>query len=220
MQIYNFCRGVWKDGTHIVYGGNGHPTSGGVGPDCNFMFPGNSDTVCNYGTNGILPNGGLNQNGNYWTEATVGNAPHDRLGLASIGPFNFNAGQTVPLDYCFTWARAYQGDNNASVELLRERIAALAPAWNNLIKAPVTYFGVPEKPQTAGISVFPNPLRDKATVTIMGTSTLPYRLLSINGKLVQQGILNPGNNQLDISTLKPGIYILKSGNLNIRIVKM
>ncbi len=217
---YNHMRSIWRDGNHMIYGGNAHPSAGGLGPDCNFMFPGNSDTVCNYGTNGILPNGGLNQNGNYWTEATVGNIPDDRRGVASIGPFNFNAGETIPLDYCFTWARDYNGDNISSAELLRTRIAALAPSWNTLITAPKTYFGVPETEQGNSILVYPNPVKNKATVTNESSSQREYLLYSINGLFIKQGILKPGNNLLDISELKPGVFILKSGNSNVRIVKM
>ena len=220
IDYYNIMRGNWKDGTHMIYGGNGHPTVGGVGPDCNFMFPGNSDTICNYGTNGIIPNGGLNQNGNYWTEITAGNPPDDRHGLASIGPFNFDAGETIPLDYCFTWARDYTGDNISSAELLRTRIAALAPSWNTLITAPETYFGKTENQKGNSILVYPNPVKGKATVTNESSSQREYMLFSINGSFLKQGILKPGNNLLDISDLNPGIYILKSGSNNVRLVKM
>ena len=220
VEYYNLMKSFWRDGSKMIYGGNGHTSTGGLGPDCNFMFPGNSDTVCNYGTNGILPSGGLNQNGNYWTEATTGNAPGDRKGVASIGPFNFNAGQTIPLDYCFTWARDYNGDNNSSAELLRTRIAALAPSWNTLITTPETYFGVPETELGNSILIYPNPVKSKATVTNESTSQQEYMLFSINGSVLKQGILKPGNNLLDISDLKPGVYILKSGSRNVRVVKM
>jgi hypothetical protein len=220
IEYYNLMKSVWRDGSKMIYGGNGHLTAGGLGPDCNFMFPGNSDTICNYGTNGILPNGGLNQNGSYWTDATTGNIPGDRRGVASIGPFNFNAGQAIPLDYCFTWARDYNGDNISSAELLRTRIAALAPLWNTLITSPDTYFGVPETEQGNSILVYPNPVKNKATVTNESSSQREYLLYSINGLLIKQGILKPSNNLLDISDLKPGVYILKSGNSNVRIVKM
>lgn len=220
IQYYNYMKSTWKDQTHLIYGGNGHVTAGGVGPECNFMFPGNSDTICNYGTNGITPNGGLNQNGNYWTEATTGNAPGDRRGIASVGPFNFKAGETIPLDYCFTWARDYQGDNNSSVNLLRERIAALSPSWNTLIKSPVTYFSIPENPVSMKLALYPNPVHEKATISLESSSPLSYQLFSINGMYISQGTLKPGNNLLDISGLKPGIYILKSGSHNVRIVKM
>jgi hypothetical protein len=53
-----------------------------------------------------------------------------------------------------------------------------------------------------------------------GASQQPYQLFSINGELLSQGTLKPGSNLLDISTLKPGVYILKSGSHNARVVKM
>jgi hypothetical protein len=220
IQYYNYMISYWMDGTQMLYGGNGHITTGGVGPECNFMFPGNSDTICNLGTNGIPPNGGYNQNGYYWTENTTGNEPGDRRGVASVGPFNFSAGETVPLDYCFSWARDYQGDNNSSVELLRDRIAALTPDWNYLANIPLTYYGVPENTKGVSHLVYPNPVHKKATIVVEGSSKQPYQLYSITGELILHGILNPGNNLLDISTLKPGVYILKSGSRNMRIVKM
>jgi len=206
------------DQNHLMYSASDSYT--GVGPQCNYVYPGNSDTLCNWGTNGLMPGGGYNQNGTYWTESAVGNPPKDKQGLASVGPFTFAPKQTIPLDYCFTWARDYNGDNISSAELLRDRIAALAPSWNTLITAPITYFGVPDNLQSANLTVYPNPIRDKATVVFEGTSPQPYQLFSINGEHLSQGTLKPGSNLLDISTLKPGVYILKSGSYNARVVKM
>ena len=68
-EYYNFLRGIWKDNTIMLYGGNAHVNSGAVGPECNFMFPDDSDP-CNWGTNFQPPNGGYNQNGKYWNENT------------------------------------------------------------------------------------------------------------------------------------------------------
>ncbi len=216
---YSAMCGFYNNSTiHLMFGTS--DSIPGVGPSCNYVYPGNSDTVCNWGTEGVLPGGGYNQNGKYWSENTVGNLPNQKQGLASAGPFTFEPGQTIPLDYCFAWARDYTGDNNSSVELLRERIAALSPYWNTLITIPVTYSGVPEIQQSTAISVYPNPVHDKTTVTLEGTSSMVYSLYSINGKLISQGILKPGQNLLDISNLKPGVYILKSGSRNARVVKM
>jgi len=219
-NAYNYMQNKFPDNSHTIYGGNGHITSGGVGPDCNYMFPGNSDTVCNWGTNGVIPNGGFNQNGYYWTETAVGNVPSDRRGIASVGPFSFSAGQIVPLDYCLTYARDYTRNNNSSASLLVKRIASLAPSWNVLINSPEMYHGVSENQFRNLLLIYPNPLREKATVVFEGTSQQPYQLFSINGELLLQGTLKPGSNLLDVSTLKPGVYILKSGSRNTRIVKM
>ncbi|MCR5646248.1 MAG: hypothetical protein K6F96_07680 [Bacteroidales bacterium] len=98
-DYYNLLQARWKDGSHLQYGGIGYPgMEGTVGPDCNYMFPGDSDPD-NLGTNGIAPNEGYNTNGKYWTEETTGNQPSDRRGLAMVGPFRFPAGGKQELDY-------------------------------------------------------------------------------------------------------------------------
>lgn len=220
INYYNYMKSIWKDASKMIYGGNGHLTTGGLGPECNFMFPGNSDTVCNYGTNGILPNGGLNQNGNYWTEATAGNVAGDRRGVASVGPFNFDAGETIPLDYCFSWARDYNGDNIASAELLRTRMAALAPSWGTLIQAPQSYLGNKETETGKSIKVFPNPANTEVYVILGEVNKQPYFLFSANGSCVKQGVLLPGTNKIELSGILPGVYTLKTNNEVVRVVKI
>ncbi len=103
-EYYNMLCSKWRDGSHTKYGGNAHQYNGGVGPDCYYMFPGNSDP-CNFGTNGVevdvtIPE--LDYGSTGWTEVAVGNAPSDRRGLAIIGPFNFEAGGMQEVDFCLT----------------------------------------------------------------------------------------------------------------------
>ena len=117
-EYYNYLRGFWKDNTRMLYGGNGHYSSGAVGPACDFMFPGDSDP-CNWGTHGAPPNGGFNQNGLYWTEETVGNNPSDRRFMQSAGPFTLRSGAVNYITVGIPWARATSGGPWASVELLR-----------------------------------------------------------------------------------------------------
>ena len=112
-DYYNLMRGVWKNGGHIQYGGNGVAgQSGTVGPDCRFMFPYDSDPL-NWGTDGVMPNGGYNQNGLYWSESTGNNgspnAPGDRRGLASSGPFTLESGTVQVIDraYVTCWFTNY-----------------------------------------------------------------------------------------------------------------
>jgi len=117
-EHYNFLRGIWKDNTQMMYGGNAHVSSGAAGPECEFMFPGDSDP-CNWGTAGIPPGGGLNTEGNYWTEETVGNNPWDRRFMQSAGPFTLKPGAVNYITFGVPWARAVSGGPWASVELLR-----------------------------------------------------------------------------------------------------
>ncbi|MCB0805180.1 MAG: hypothetical protein KDC05_05225 [Bacteroidales bacterium] len=116
-EYYNFLQGIWKDNERMKYGGNAHDTDPGA-PECDFMFPGDSDP-CNWGTDGLPPTGGLNQNGNYWTEENVGNPPSDRRFMQSAGPFTLKPGAVNYITVGLPWARAISGGPSASVELLR-----------------------------------------------------------------------------------------------------
>lgn len=104
-DYYNMMKGLWRHGEPIMYGGDGvegHP--GVVGPACKFMFPYDSDPY-NWGTGGVMPNGGYNQNNFYWSEQTgnngMPNTVGDRRGLASSGPFRFNSGTVQVIDRAY-----------------------------------------------------------------------------------------------------------------------
>lgn len=112
-EYYNFLRGIWKDNTKMQYGGNAHVSAGGYGPDCDFMFPGDSDP-CNWGTGGLPPNGPV-----FWTEQTAGNQPEDRRFMQSAGPFTLAPGAVNYITVGIPWAKANAGGPWASVELLR-----------------------------------------------------------------------------------------------------
>ncbi len=118
-QYYNYLRGYWKDGSPMNYGGTAYPGDPGtVGPQCDFMFPGDSDP-CNWGTGGTPPNGGYNQNGLYWNEVTAGNNPFDRRFMQSAGPFTLMPGAVNYITFGIPWAKAISGGPTASVALLR-----------------------------------------------------------------------------------------------------
>lgn len=117
IEYYNFLRGIWKDGSVMVYGGNGYPgTQGSTNIPAAFMFPGASDTVCWWGTGGIDP-------GFYWTETNLGpgggsNQPCDRRFVFSAGPFTLLPGQTNFITFGVAWARATTGGALASLQKL------------------------------------------------------------------------------------------------------
>ena len=110
-QYYNLLRGIWKDGQRMRYGGNAHPSSGGTGPECDFMFPELSD-VCDWGTGGQTPSPKL------WTEVTAGNPWGDRRFMQSAGPFTLRPGACNYITVGIPWARA-AGTPWESVELLK-----------------------------------------------------------------------------------------------------
>ena len=113
IHYYQYLKGIWKDGTKMLYGGNAHYTSGAYGPECDFMFPGDSDP-CNWGTAGKNPNGPK-----YWTEETANNVPYDRRFMESAGPFTLEPGAINYITVGVPWARSFVGGPFQSVELLR-----------------------------------------------------------------------------------------------------
>lgn len=112
-EYYNLLRGIWKDGTKMLYGGNAHSNSGAYGPACDFMFPDETD-LCDWGTGGTPPNGPRK-----WTEEIAGNQPLDRRFMQSAGPFTLEPGAVNYITVGIPWARAASGGPFASVELLR-----------------------------------------------------------------------------------------------------
>lgn len=118
-EYYNYLRGIWKDNTKMIYGGTAHVSdANAVGPECDFMFPSDTDP-CNWGTGGVPPNDGYNQDGKYWTEETQNNQPGDRRFMQSAGPFTLEPGAVNYITVGIPWARATTGGPWASVELLR-----------------------------------------------------------------------------------------------------
>ena len=123
-EYYNYLKGIWRNGEKMQYGGDAFSAAGGaVGPECDFMFPYDTDP-CNWGTGGQPPNGGWNINGNYWSEENGGaggqqNPPGDRRFMQSAGPFTLKSGAVNYITVGIPWARAQSGGAWASVELLR-----------------------------------------------------------------------------------------------------
>lgn len=112
-EYYNFLRGIWKDNTKMLYGGNAHESSGAYGPECDFMFPAETD-LCDWGTGGIPPNGAK-----HWTEVEAGNQPEDRRFMQSAGPFELKPGAVNYITVGIPWAKAPSGGPEASIALLK-----------------------------------------------------------------------------------------------------
>lgn len=114
-EYYNLLRGIWKDNQPMKYWGLAHPSAGGTGPECDFMFPGDTDP-CFWGTRGVP----VSYSSGYWTEETAGNPPYDRRFMQSAGPFTLEPGAVNYITVGIPWARASSGGPWASVLALKE----------------------------------------------------------------------------------------------------
>ncbi len=205
-EYYNYLKGIWKDGTVMEYGGNGHINSGAYGPAANFMFPGLSDP-CFLGTGGEEPFGPID-----WTETSAGNTPGDRRGLSVMGPFTFEPGTMERVDIAFV--SAFPDDDNTAVEQLMNYIDVVKAEYQE----DPTYFGYQwlgiedEKVETTAskLITYPNPVDNLLTFIYEGNyNTATYKLTDIMGKIIITGNVNKDeSNIIDLSKLTSGLFIL------------
>ncbi|HEY9114214.1 MAG TPA: T9SS type A sorting domain-containing protein [Bacteroidales bacterium] len=209
-HYYDYMNSIWKDGTAMEYGGNGHVSSGAYGPACNFMFPGMTDP-CYWGTNGEEPYGPVD-----WTEEIAGNEPEDRRGLSVMGPFTFQPNSMQKVDFAFVTARGDDGPLS-SVELLKTYIDDVKEAYYRNSD----YFGyqwLGEEENVAEVQqlrIYPNPAIDEIWVNYNNQSSVQYAIFDTYGRMVKQGELSGiGSNKIPISELKGGMYIIRITDKN------
>lgn len=216
-EFMYYLNGQWLDGVHFSYGGSGHPAAGATGPDCNFLYPYDSDP-CNWGTNGIQPAGfstGAGGSGPYWTEGQAGNVPADTRGLGVIGPFSIARGQVQSLDLAMIYGRNY-ADTNAfsSLSVTQERIDKIRGYFQQS-STPCGNWAVsldpkPIKPEKT-LRLYPNPARNTVNVECLNFGKNPeYTVFNLIGLEVSRGILQDNSvNTLNISDLNSGVYFLR-----------
>lgn len=115
-QYYNYMRGIWKDGSPLVYGGNGYQTAGA--DSCEFMFPGDTDPN-GWGTRGVPLNSLFPWSETEPTPGGTPNTPDDRRFLQAAGPFTLLPGAVNYITTGVVWARSTSGGPLASVKLVR-----------------------------------------------------------------------------------------------------
>lgn len=72
---------------------------------------------------------------------------------------------------------------------------------------------------TKTVSVFPNPANDAMTIVWPGVETADYTVSSLTGQLVQKGSLSTGKNEIDLTSVVPGMYMMTIGQQVIKFVK-
>ncbi|RLD79468.1 MAG: hypothetical protein DRJ15_09330, partial [Bacteroidetes bacterium] len=206
IEYYNFMRALWKDETHMIFGGYGHFNSGGVGPECRYLWPGDSDPE-NWGTGCILPNEGYNQNGKWWTEMGEGVNGYDAHGMASSGPFTFKPGDIQEVDLAFLFANSNHSADS-SVKLLGDRLLELRQrVLDGEIIIPNNELAINEgTAEEVSITIYPNPARDM--IHIKGVEKLAgaeYRIYNMMGTCIQNG---KASGEININGLEKGFYIV------------
>ncbi|MBC8048515.1 MAG: T9SS type A sorting domain-containing protein [Fimbriimonadaceae bacterium] len=196
---YNYLRALFKDGTHLTYGGSGY---GGT-EKINHVFPSDVHDLSG------------------WTEITEGNTPADRRGVGSMGPFQLSRGNDICIEMAFVFSHAdIPGDNTASVDKLKEDVAQLNsfyPLMEN--ETCVTYkTGTLPSVDTTSVSdfnIYPNPAGDQLFIqtNLQESSVLFAELYDATGRLFNIfTLVNTQDDQLheiDTSNIPNGMYLLR-----------
>ncbi len=113
-HFYGYMTGIWKDGSPVTEGGNGH---GGTTPT-NYVYPGELYPV---------------RTG--WNEFDAGNVPADRRFLQSAGPFTLLPGAVNNVTFGLPWARTPVKNNNLlAVALLKDADLKAQGLFDNCFK--------------------------------------------------------------------------------------
>jgi len=214
LNYYNYLKGIWKDDTRMVYGGNGHINNCTSCEFANFMFPGNSDP-CSWGTGGIVPSDLTS-----WTEQNAGNIPGDRRGIGSMGPFTFFPGDTAEIDIAFVFGRDYVDTINpfwASVDVMKERIDSIRVYFeNNIIPCggspcSFSFTGISENQREIGnVIIYPNPAKENLTVAFpLQSKDAHYTIYDVMGREIASGKLTSSKNIISLTHLNRGMYVLQ-----------
>lgn len=200
----SYMAGLWKDSTQISYGGNGY----GGSTSARYMYPGDSDPE-GLGLAGSLVGP--------WSEASASNIPGDRTGLGVIGPVQLSENiQTLEFEIAHVFAR--EDEDNTAVDLLKSKVDYLHSIYQNGGGACGVSFALGTESNKEGraqrLRVFPNPTTDIIFLEGMDTD-FSVSLFSLGGQL----IMTANANQLDLSQIAPGVYLLKNGISMQRVVK-
>ena len=147
----------------------------------------------------------------------------------------------TPSEYIFyidnieTWRTSAGGvsDVEQYMKLTMEVSNATWPGdWNNQTTKPITWtieyvrtYQLPNVTSSknvlrrSSISVYPIPSNGLITIENSFEVLTVYTINTLQGKQVLKGQLNADNDQLDVSALSSGVYILNVGNEGIKIIK-
>lgn len=202
-DFYNYMNSIWKDSTHLTYGGTGYGTT----IPYNFMFDG-------------IPGDPLG-----WSEESSMNMPADRRFLMGCGPFNLNAGAKTEFDYAvvytrdtvstYTIANLYQ-KNKEDVMRIQQ--------WFAVDSFPSCAFtvGINDAAQDENeLSIYPNPASENITINITSTSkNVSVKIYDATGRMVKNmENVKSGENTINVSELENGLYLLNLQDGNNSVTK-
>lgn len=186
IHFYNYLRGYWGNGAHLLYGGNGFDI-GTTTNETNFMNSGNP----------FLGTG--------WNEVTEGNPSGDRRGVMSTNAHDLPAGSSICFDFAFVYNRS--GNNHLeNVNELLNTADDIQNYYNNNIQPCNQIFLDAETDNSEIITIYPNPSNGIFYLNIQEDAMI--NVYNLNGEIFESANVVSGSNELNLN-LPNGIYILQ-----------
>lgn len=226
LEYYNQVRSIWNDGSQIVWGGNGHSSSGGVVP-ASHLFSGDSDPL-------FWSTEGISVTPSDWSElnASAGglpNSPGDRKGVGSIGPVTQEPGEIERITIALVSARDYSGSGPLiAVDIMKERIDSIHSYYKAGIISEcgtsITTSVNNVKEKGSSLSIYPNPFNNQFTLNYqLENNTALVEIYSVVGKKIQTKTITQNASIIDLSTQPNGFYFVTitdgSTKISQKIVK-
>ena len=203
IDYYNYMKSIWKDNRAMTYGGDGHGSgTNATNIPARFMFPSNPTDTAG------------------WNELTTNNAPSDRRGVGSTGPYSLQKDSSICIEMVYTFARNYSDTlSTLSVNTLKQYVQHIHNYYNtNLVHNCSDLFtSVNEINNTkAQIHIYPNPANNKLFVNTRQTNlqNTTVSIYNIQGQQLLQQNIRQSQTEIDIQNLSKGIYIIKVLNGN------
>ncbi len=196
-DYYYSMNAKWRDGSDMLYGGNGHVSSMNApypeGPvnsnsTSKFMFPGDSDPE-GESTKGN-PQYGKSE---YWSETTAGNIPGDRRMMITSEPMQMSKGDTFSLDVAFVFSQTAEG--KSELDKLKEDIDQVKAKYNGTTS-------LTQVNSLQRVLVYPNPVKGNYFVA---EGVGKVQLMDLLGKRVE--VLQE-KNRVFVNEVPNGTYFL------------
>lgn len=135
-----------------------------------------------------------------------------------MGPFTFNAGDTVEIDIAYVYGRDMtSSDPYSSVIVMKEHIDSVRSYFNkNQTPCGGVFTSIQPRSEkligSSNITLYPNPTTRTLNVVLPEQNTeYKYKISDLAGRNVQSGLLGQSGS-IDINSLGHGIFILRIQN--------
>jgi hypothetical protein len=197
-HYYNRSQSVWKDGTHVTFGGIGY--NPGSTDYTNYMFSGDPyDSTA-------------------WSErfpclGCQPNEPSDRRFLTSSGPFDLPAHQMRSIDYAYVYTREPNAPNGptTSFAVNRDQVQRIKNFFETDSFPCNHAISVPELIENSALILFPNPAHSEINVSIPGgeRGIIKYKISDLLGQEIISPTETTGSFKVSTEHFSPGVYFIE-----------